>query len=283
VPGSLTIGDFSRATHLSIKTLRYYHRVRLLEPASVDPDTGYRHYAADQIPVAQVIRRFRDLDMPVEQIQAVLRAPDLPARNRLISEHLENLEHGLARTQQAVASLRDLLADPSAVAPVSHRRVGPVTAAAVTGVVGIGDLLPWFEGAMGELHATLAARGLSASGPAGGVYATELFSEERGEATVFVPTATEVHALGRVEPVTVPAAELAVITHPGSHADVDRAYGALATYVSSHALQVDGPIREYYLVSRHDTHDESAWRTEICWPIFSTGSSAGTSSTGTGT
>jgi DNA-binding transcriptional MerR regulator len=274
VPGSLTIGDFSRATHLSIKTLRYYHRVSLLEPARVDPDTGYRQYTTDQIPVAQVIRRFRDLDMPVEQIQAVLRAPDLPARNRLISAHLENLEQGLARTQQAVASLRDLLADPSAVAPVSHRRVAATTAAAITAVVGPGDLLPWFQGALGELHATLAARGLSASGPAGGVYATELFTEEHGEATVFVPTVTEVHALGRVVPLTVPAAELAVITHPGSHADVDRAYGALAAYVSSHALRVDGPIREYYLVGRHDTSDENAWRTEICWPIFSTGTAA---------
>lgn len=274
MPGSLsslTIGDFSRATHLSIKTLRYYHRVELLEPAQVDPDTGYRRYTTDQIPVAQVIRRFRDLEMPIEQIQAVLRAPDLTARNRLIADHLSQLEQDLARTQQAVASLRDLLADPSAAAPVSHRRVDARMAAAVSNTVGVGDLLPWFLGALGELYASLDARGVAASGPAGGIYATELFAEERGEATVFVPTAAEVQRLGRVAPFTVPAAELAVITHAGSHADVDRAYGALATYVSSHALQVDGPIREYYLVGRHDTADEAAWRTEICWPIFSTG------------
>ena len=271
MPSSLTIGDFSRATHLSIKTLRYYHRVQLLEPAQVDPDTGYRRYTVDQIPVAQVIRRFRDLEMPIEQIQAVLHAPDLTARNQLIAGHLSKLEQDLARTQQAVASLRDLLADPSAAAPVSHRRVDATMAAAVSDTVGVGDLLPWFLGALGELYATLDARGVIASGPSGGIYATELFTEDRGEATVFVPTVAEVQRLGRVAPFTVPAAELAVITHAGSHADVDRAYGALATYVSSHALQVDGPIREYYLVGRHDTADEAAWRTEICWPIFSTG------------
>ena len=274
MPGSLsslTIGDFSRATHLSIKTLRYYHRVQLLEPAQVDPDTGYRRYTTDQIPVAQVIRRFRDLEMPIEQIHAVLRAPDMTARNRLIADHLSQLEQDLARTQQAVVSLRDLLADPSAAAPVSHRRVDATMAAAVSDTVGVSDLLPWFLGALGELYATLDARGVAASGPAGGIYATELFAEERGEATVFVPTAAEVQSLGRVAPFTVPAAELAVITHAGSHAEVDRAYGALATYVSSHALQIDGPIREYYLVGRHDTADEAAWRTEICWPIFSTG------------
>jgi len=125
--------------------------------------------------------------------------------------------------------------------------------------------------ARGELYATLDARGVSASGPAGGIYTSELFSTERGEATIFVPSATEVQRLGRVAPVVVPAAELAVIVHAGSHTDVDRAYGALGTYVASHALQVDGPIREYYLVGRRDTPDEDAWRTEIGWPIFSTG------------
>jgi hypothetical protein len=57
---------------------------------------------------------------------------------------------------------------------------------------------------------------------------------------------------------------------------VDRAYGALGTYVASHALRVDGPVREYYLVGRRDTPDENAWRTEIGWPVFSTGAAAQT-------
>jgi DNA-binding transcriptional MerR regulator len=274
VPASLAIGDFSRATHLSVKTLRHYHRVRLLQPASIDPGTGYRRYTTDQITAAQVIRRFRDLDMPLDQIRAVLEAPDLQARSQLISAHLARLEQGLARTQQAVASLRDLLADPSAVAPVSHRRVEAMMAAAITAVVNTGDLLPWYQGALGELYSSLDARGIDPAGPAGGIYAGELFSDERGEATIFVPAASEIQPLGRVTPLLVPSAELAVIIHAGSHADVDRAYGTLAAYVASHALQVDGPIREYYHVGRHDTPDQDAWRTEIGWPIFSTGTAA---------
>jgi DNA-binding transcriptional MerR regulator len=272
VPAPLTIGDFSRATHLSVKMLRHYHRLGLLEPSDVDFSTGYRRYTTDQIPSAQVIHRFRDLDMPLDQIRAVLQAPDLRTRNRLIAAHLTRLEQDLSRTQAAVASLRDLLADPADAAPVSHRRVEATMAATITAVVGTEDLLPWYLGAVGELQATLEARGIPPAGPAGGIYATELFSEERGEATVFVPTATEVSPLGRVSSKVIPAAELAVIIHRGSHADVDRSYGALATHVAEHALQVDGPIREYYLVGRHDTHDDGAWRTEICWPIFSTGS-----------
>lgn len=274
MPAALTIGDFSRATHLSIKTLRHYHRIRILEPADIDPATGYRRYMTEQIPTAQVIRRFRDLDMPLEEIHAVLDAPDLRARNELISAHLSRLEQGLARTQSAVASLRDLLADPAAAAPVDHRRVEATMAGAITDVVGVEDLLPWYQGALGELYATLAAQDIAPSGPAGGIYATDLFSDERGEATIFVPAVAEIRRLGRVTPLVVPAVELAVIVHAGSHDDVDLAYGALAAYVTDHALQVEGPIREYYLVGRHDTADESAWRTEIGWPIFSTGAAA---------
>ena len=271
MPAALTIGDFARATHLSIKTLRHYHRVGLLAPSNVDGDTGYRWYTTDQIPTAQVIRRFRDLDMPLDHIRAVLEAPDLHTRNQLMSAHLASLEQDLARTQAAVASLRGLLAGPSVVGPVNHRRVGATTAAAVTGVIAMDDLLPWYLGALGELHATLEARGMRASGPAGGMYAGQLFADERGQATVFIPTASEIPRLGRVEPIVVPAAELAVIEHPGSLADVDTAYGALAAHVANHELRLDGPIREYYLLGRQDTADEQRWRTEICWPIFSTG------------
>jgi effector-binding domain-containing protein len=65
--------------------------------------------------------------------------------------------------------------------------------------------------------------------------------------------------------------QLATIVHEGSHANVDLAYGSLATYVTEHALGIDGPLREYYLVGPQDTYDANAWRTEIGWPIFQTG------------
>jgi DNA-binding transcriptional MerR regulator len=268
--GSLTIGDFSRATFLSVKTLRHYHRVGLLEPSDVDPVTGYRRYTSHQIPTAQVIRRFRDLDMPLEDIGSVLRATDQATRSQLIAAHLSRLEESLADTQRAVASLRDLLEHPSPPAPIKHRRVPATPAAAITATVEVGDLAAWYQGAVGEIHATLSAQGIAPGGPAGGIYANELFSEERGEATIFLPADGDIRPVGRVGSFTAPQIELAVITHTGSHADVDRSYGALATYVSEHTLAIEGPIREYYLVGRNDTEDELAWRTEIGWPIFDT-------------
>ena len=273
---SLPIGDFARATHLSVKTLRHYHQVGLLIPAAVDPDTGHRRYATEQIPIAQVIRRFRSLDMPLDDIGAVLTAPDVKTRNELIAAHLSRLEDSLARTQEAAASLRDLLQPhPAAAAAVEHRSVEPAPAAAVREVIDVQDVSPWYQGAMGELYATLAAQKITPAGPAGGIFASELFTDERGAATVFVPCALAPRRTGRVEAVVVPGAELALILHAGTPGEIDRAYGALATYVADHALAVDGPIREYYLVGSRDTADETRWRTEIGWPIFRTGVTPG--------
>ena len=122
----VTIGDFSRASHLSVKTLRHYHDVGLLEPSEVDPDNGYRYYSEDQIPVAQVIRRLRGLQMPVAEVKSVLAAPDSDARNRLIVEHLDRLELELAQTRAAVGELRSLLRARSAAPDrAPHRPTDP--------------------------------------------------------------------------------------------------------------------------------------------------------------
>jgi DNA-binding transcriptional MerR regulator len=277
---SLTIGDFAQATHLSVKTLRHYHRVGVLDPAGVDPDTGYRSYTTDQIPVAQVVRRFRDLDMPLDDIQSVLTAPDLDTRNAVISAHLGRLEATLEHTQAAAATLRDLLERPMRSAPsdLEHLSVSATSAAAISQTIEIEDASAWYQGALGELHATLAAQGVQASGAAGGIYSSELFSDDRGQATIFIPCDLACRPTGRVDALVVPAAELATTIHAGPHTDIDLAYGALATYVAHHALGVDGPIREYYLVDRHDTPDDSQWRTQIGWPIFHTGETAKSSS-----
>jgi DNA-binding transcriptional MerR regulator len=270
VTSTLPIGDFSRATHLSVKMLRHYHHIGLLEPVDVDADTGYRRYATEQIAAAQIIRRFRDLDMPLEEIQIVLEAPDVETRNQVIANHLGRLELSLARTQEAVTSLRELLDHPRASLPIDHRRLDATPAAAITDTVDKADALAWYRGAIGELAATLSAQDIDPAGPAGGVYDTELFTEDRGRATVFLPCDAVPEPIGRVGATVIPPAELATIVHPGSHTDIDRTYGFLAAYVTQHALAVDGPIREYYLVGPSETRDDSLWRTEVGWPIFQT-------------
>jgi DNA-binding transcriptional MerR regulator len=274
VAATLAIGDFSRATHLSVKTLRHYHDIGLLEPVEVDLDTGYRRYSPSQIGVALVIRRFRNLDMPLEEIHAVLDAPDVESRNEVIAGHLARLEASLTRTQEAVASVRDLLEQSPTSDPIRYHHMPATPAASITETVDHEDALLWFRGALAELAATLAAQHLDPAGPAGGIFGDELFTEACGEATIFLPCAEPVRAVGRVVSLIVPQAELATIVHAGSHNGIDRAYGALGAYVAKYALAVDAPMREYYLVGPTDTDDETLWRTEVCWPIFETHATA---------
>ena len=117
----LAIGEFSRMTHLSIRTLRRYHEMGLLEPELVDASSGYRYYSGDQIPTAQVIHRLRELDVPLSDVQRILRSPDPDQRAALVAEHLGRLESELARTRAAVVSLRRLLAPEPAPLEVELR------------------------------------------------------------------------------------------------------------------------------------------------------------------
>lgn len=254
-------------THLSVKMLRHYHQVGLLVPAEINPHTGYRYYAQAQIPTAQVIRRLRDLDMPVADVKAVLLAPDAPTRNALIAAHLDRLEAELTRTREATESLRTLLEQPETTAEVEHRTVPATPAVGIAQVVDRDDILSWWQGALGELHATVHAQRLHSTGPSGGLYSSDLFQHDSGTATVFIPVERTVRPIGRVVPLVVPAVELAVMTHHGSLTDVDLTYGKLGSYATGHEISVDGPLREYYLRDSHDTLDEDTWETEIGWPI----------------
>ncbi|MEU8331850.1 MerR family transcriptional regulator [Micromonospora sp. NPDC048839] len=67
----LTIGAFARAARLTPKALRLYDQVGLLVPAAVDPESGYRLYDPEQVPLARLIAQLRRIGMPLAQIHAV--------------------------------------------------------------------------------------------------------------------------------------------------------------------------------------------------------------------
>jgi DNA-binding transcriptional MerR regulator len=259
MPALLSIGEFSRVTHLSVKALRHYDDVGLLEPADVDPSSGYRRYAAAQVPVAQVIRRFRDMDMPIDTIRQVLAAPDRAARDEAIVAHLRRMEDALAQTQQTVASLRAMLEGtaPSGL-PVEFRFVPAQLAVAVRGEVEWDATEPWLERAQAEVRAALADSPDAAAGPDAALYSVPFFEAHVGEVLAYVPISRRVAVSGRVELVEVPSARLAVTLHEGPFADIDQAYGALGTFVAERALGAPGPIREHYLAEG---------RTEVAWPV----------------
>lgn len=261
----LTIGEFAALTQLSVRTLRRYHDAGLLEPASVDPFTGYRYYQAGQIPVAQVIHRLRELDVPLAEVKAVLATDDPALRAEMIAGHLERLEVALDRTRAAVTSLRQLLRPGVEELEVELRSVPAREVAAVTAEVDLDTVTGWYDAAMRTLDAAVPPG--QRSGPPGGRYDNELFTEGSGTVCVFRPF-HDLRPVRGVEIIQLPPVELAVTVHHGPHDDIGVRYGRLGEWVVDHALAVDGPVHETYVAGPRDTDDPALWRTEIGWPIF---------------
>ena len=270
----LTIGAFSRLTHLSIKTLRYYHEVGLLEPAVVDPDSGYRYYRPGQAHSAHLVRRFRDLGLPVADVKAVLATPDQAARDAILAGHLDRMREQLRQTEAAVDSLSRMLAGGSTVVGIEERVLegGPTISLAVE--VARGDLLPWFWDALARLRAIAAEAGLERTGPVGGLYDDELFTQDAGHARVYLPVRNSPALDGTGARWDLPTGRFAVALHVGAHTDVDRTYAALGTYAATHGQDGVGPVRERYLSDPLETPDSAQWSTEVCWPLAPAGALA---------
>src|SRR5580658_9586390 len=68
----ISIGEFARLSRLSPTALRLYDELGLLPPTRVDPDSGYRWYAAAQLDNARLVASLRQIGVPLAQIQLIL-------------------------------------------------------------------------------------------------------------------------------------------------------------------------------------------------------------------
>ena len=106
----LTIGQFARASGLTAKALRHYDAVGLLQPAVVEPGTGYRRYQVGQVPAAVLIRRLRDLELPVAEVRRLLdlQADGADAMTDALLAHRRRLEARVTRLQRQLHDLDHL-------------------------------------------------------------------------------------------------------------------------------------------------------------------------------
>lgn len=102
----MSIGAFAAACGLSVPMLRRYDEAGVLVPAQVDARTGYRWYAAGQIPTAVLIGTLRQLDVPLPEVTAILAEPDPPAQLARLETHWASVESTLQRGR----AMRDHLA-----------------------------------------------------------------------------------------------------------------------------------------------------------------------------
>ncbi|GAA4954577.1 MerR family transcriptional regulator [Actinoplanes utahensis] len=250
----LPISAFSRATLISANTLRAYHESGLLEPAVVDPRTGYRGYRVAQFGDAAVIRSLRELDVPLAAIREVLAARDPAVTRRVLAEHRERTLARQAHIEHVLHLTEGLLDDPAAVTPatVTERTLPSFTAYTITREVTEEE----FPGFLGEAFVLLGRH--RAAGPPGALFPVE-YQDGPSPVTAFVPAAGG--------PETLPGGRFAIAEFTGPYADMSAGYRSLGVWLAGSGHAIAGRVRENYLLGPGETASDQDYRTEICWPI----------------
>jgi DNA-binding transcriptional MerR regulator len=127
------IGEFSRITELSVRVLRHYDEIGLLVPAYVDPDTGYRHYRAEQLADAHRIVALKEIGLSLAHVQRLLTQPlsteELIGILRLETVRAEldrdDADRRLRRLRHQLDEVSDHGAFPDVL--VVEKAVGPTT------------------------------------------------------------------------------------------------------------------------------------------------------------
>ena len=102
-----TVKEISDLTGISVRTLHYYDEIGLLKPTEKS-DAGYRLYDDKALETLQQILFFREFDIPLKEIKAVMDNPVLE-RNQLLQMQRKMLVAKKERMEHLIASIDDIL------------------------------------------------------------------------------------------------------------------------------------------------------------------------------
>lgn len=92
----LTIGQFAALHGINKKTLMWYDEIGLFQPVFISPENGYRYYNYHQSSILETILLLRELDVPIDEIQAFMKNRSIASMEQLLSEKIEELDRDLA-------------------------------------------------------------------------------------------------------------------------------------------------------------------------------------------
>lgn len=102
-----TVKEISELTGISVRTLHYYDEIGLLKPTEKS-DAGYRLYDDKALETLQQILFFREFDISLKEIKAVLDNPALE-RNQILQVQRKMLVTKKERMERLIASIDDIL------------------------------------------------------------------------------------------------------------------------------------------------------------------------------
>lgn len=102
-----TVKEVSQLTGISVRTLHYYDEIGLLKPSKTS-EAGYRLYDDKALETLQQILFFREFDISLKEIKAVLDNPALE-RNQILQVQRKMLVTKKERMERLIASIDDIL------------------------------------------------------------------------------------------------------------------------------------------------------------------------------
>ena len=266
------IGDFSKLSFVTVKTLRYYDEIGLLKPVKVDRFTGYRYYSADQLPRLNYIAALKNLGLSLEEINTLINNDLTPHQMKDIfilkqAELKQRVNEEQRRLEQVEKLLRQI--EKEGAMPdyqVVIKKVEPQILASIRAVLptysDIGQLY-------GEIFGYLGSQGITKpAGPTIFIGHDPEYKESDVDVEAGVPISNAIPGAGRVSVYELPGMEQAACTiYKGPYENIGEAYSAIMSWTEDNGYQITGPDRELYLTSPADTDDPAQYVTEIQFPV----------------
>jgi DNA-binding transcriptional MerR regulator len=244
------IGTVARLAQVSVRTLRYYDEIGLLKPIWVDPVTGYRWYAADQMHRLHRILALRDLgvrlaeiavllddDLSVDELRGILQLRRAEAHERVAEEtaQLARVEARLHQMEEPTMTDYDVIV----------KRVEPEWVIAVSEeIAGVSDVVAAHERSWPRLHAALESHGVAFKPPS--------IAREQGEGpiqfTAALPVPDDVSIDGDgIVTMRLPGVDRVAATVLHGTPDFYEGFAALKTWIEEAGEEEAGELREVYL------------------------------------
>ena len=253
------IGDFSKLAQVSIRALRHYDELKLLEPAHVDELTDYRYYAVEQLPKIHRIVALKDMGFSLQEIQALtedsLSLSDLKAMlERKQSEVNAKLRAEQERLMLLEARLKHIELEAEKPAyDITLKNVAPLKVLSKRQTVPhIMQMSSFCTQFFTELFDFVDRQRLSFTGHPFILYHTNGFTLE--DVDVEVCIALDHESLQRLElaaPFTVRnlsgTKQMASLLHHGYFHELDRATKALLLWLGENGYHSAGAAREIHL------------------------------------
>ncbi len=245
----VTIGRFSKMTRLSVRALRRYDEHGLLPPAHVDPSSGYRYYHPTQANRAEAVRILRSVDMPLDEIRAILETDDPELAHKQLVAHRERLAERLAAQERMLAYLELLIQREEGIMPYDVEIIDetPQLVAATRIRTTLSRIGTDIGAGFGTLTWALGREEVEIAGPPLLVYHDMIDEETAGDVEIGVPVDRALPGHGEVYGRELEGGAMAATVHHGPYEEIAPAYHTVIGWISEHGHEIAGPPREIYL------------------------------------